>query len=143
MYAGSTASGEEFLSTFEAVPPNVLFLLDLSSAMDADCGEVGDSGDTASNGTTLGTSCLDSALDAIDKLVQHFSWAEYGVIGTASSASNSSFYEIAALGSSNAEISDGLVPRCRLTARPQGTWRRRFECRQGLFRPVQQLRFRL
>ena len=107
-YASSSASGEEFLSTFEAVPPNVLFLVDLSAAMDNDCGELGDSGDTASMGSTLGTSCLDSALDAIDKLVQHFDWAEYGVIGTTASANDNGFYEIAALGSSNAEISTAL-----------------------------------
>jgi len=108
VHAGSSASGEEFLSTFEAVPPNVLILLDLSSAMDDDCGKLGDSGDTSSTGETLGSSCLSSAVDAIDKLTQHFDWANYGVIGTASSANSSSFYEISALGSTNSEISSDL-----------------------------------
>jgi hypothetical protein len=107
-YAGSTSAGEEFLSTFEAVPPNVLFLLDMSSDMDDDCGELGDSGDTSSTGSTSGTSCFDAAVDAIDKLTQHFDWATYGVIGTAASATDNGFYEIAALGSSNAEISTAL-----------------------------------
>ena len=65
--AGSSAMGEEFLSTFEAVPPNVLFLLDLSDQMSDDCGEMGDSGDTASPGTTSGESCLDAVIDANDR----------------------------------------------------------------------------
>jgi hypothetical protein len=108
-FAGSTSAGEEFLSTFEAVPPNVLFLLDMSASMDDDCGELGDSGDTASTGSTSGTSCFDAAIDAIDKLTQHFDWANYGVIGTAPTASDNSFHEIAALGSSNAEISTALA----------------------------------
>lgn len=34
----STSAGEEYLSVFEAVPPNVIFLVDLSDNMDEDCG---------------------------------------------------------------------------------------------------------
>jgi len=108
-HAGSSSAGEEFLSTFDAVPPNVVFLLDLSSASSDDCGEHGDSGDTASMGSTSGTTCLAAMLDAVDKLTRHFDWANYGVVGTTSSSSDDGFYEIAPLGSSHAEISTALA----------------------------------
>ena len=35
--AASSAGGEEFMSTVEAAPPNVVFLVDLSSDMGAPC----------------------------------------------------------------------------------------------------------
>ena len=108
-WAGSSASGEEFLSTFEAVPPNVLFVLDRSSNMNDDCGELGDTGDPTSMGTTSGQTCYAAAKDAIDKLTQHFDWAYYGVVGTADSANTNTFYEIAPLGSSHSAISAALA----------------------------------
>ncbi|MDP6934038.1 MAG: PilC/PilY family type IV pilus protein, partial [Myxococcota bacterium] len=53
-------------------------------------------------------SCLDDVLDAIDQITQHFDWARYGVVGTASSEGDASYTPIAPLGSSYAEISEAL-----------------------------------
>ncbi len=36
-HATSSSAGEEYLSTYEAAPPNIMFLLDLSAAMDDGC----------------------------------------------------------------------------------------------------------
>ncbi|MCB9761372.1 MAG: hypothetical protein H6739_16135 [Alphaproteobacteria bacterium] len=104
--AQSSSAGEEFLSNAEAAPPNILFLIDLSDQMLEDCGELGDSGDTATN--TSGTTCLQDTLDAIDQLTQHYDWAYFGVIGTSDGNNRDYFEPIAPIGSSHAEISAAL-----------------------------------
>ncbi|MCB9741171.1 MAG: hypothetical protein H6740_00925 [Alphaproteobacteria bacterium] len=105
-HAESSATGEEFLSNAEAAPPNVLFLIDLSTDMEQDCGELGDSADTAT--TTSGSTCLEETLDAIDQLTQHYDWAYFGVIGTTDRNNRNYFYPIAPIGASHAEISTAL-----------------------------------
>lgn len=104
--AQSSAAGEEFLSNAEAAPPNIIFLIDLSTAMSDDCAERGDSADTAS--TLSGSTCLEDVLDAIDQLTQHYDWAYYGIIGTTDSASADNFLPIAPIGASHAEIAAAL-----------------------------------
>ena len=49
-HAASSSGGEEFLSTTEAVPPNVLFIVERSSAMATPCE------------STSSTSCFDTAI---------------------------------------------------------------------------------
>ena len=93
--AASSAGGEEFMSTVEAAPPNVIFLVDLSSDM-------GDPCHTTSGAFT--NTCLDDVLNAIDMVAQHFDFARYGVVGTSASASDNGFYPIAPLGSTYAEM---------------------------------------
>ena len=104
--AGSSSSGEEFLSNAEAAPPNILFLLDLSNDIDEGCSENRDSGDT---GDGSYDSCLTYATDAIDQIVQHFDWAYYGVIGTTDSASDDTLEAIAPLGSAHGDVQTALA----------------------------------
>ena len=96
--AGSSSAGEEFLSNAEAAPPNILFLLDLSNDMDEPCGEVVDTASGETPDLTADT-CLESAIEAIDQLTQHYDWAYFGVVGTTDDANEDTFYEIAPIGS--------------------------------------------
>jgi hypothetical protein len=93
--AGS-AGTEELLSEIERVPPTVIFIVDMSAAMESACD--GGSGD----------SCLQDVADAIDAITRHFDWANYGVVGTTASASDDSYFQIVPVGSSYGELSDGL-----------------------------------
>ncbi len=102
--AGSSSTGEEFLSNAEAAPPNILFLLDLSDDMDDGCGPT-DSGDT---GDGSYDSCLEYATDAIGQIVQHFDWAYYGVVGTTADSTDDNLEAIAPLGSSHTEVQTAL-----------------------------------
>ena len=124
--ASSSASGEEYLSTTEAVTPNILFVIDMNSTMADPCPEPGD-GDTSDTGSSSSNNftepCLDDVIDAIGLVTQHFDWARYGVVGTSPDSVYShtlstggtstvnyddDFFPIAPLGSSNAEISAAL-----------------------------------
>lgn len=95
--AASSAGGEEYMSTVESAPPNVVFLIDMSSEMDDPC-------NTSSGAFT--NSCLDDVLNAIDMVAQHFDFARYGVVGTSpdSGGIGNTFYPIAPLGSTYAEM---------------------------------------
>jgi hypothetical protein len=110
-WADSSASGEEYLSVAEAVEPNVLFIIDLSSMGDEPC-PVNDTCfvDEAETIPCSGSSdlCIDEIVDAIGQVTQHYDWARYGVVGTASSATSSSFFPIVPLGSSHADITNAL-----------------------------------
>ena len=105
--ASSSSAGDEFLSTAEAAPPNVVFLLDLSDEMEEDCHEAADTG-AGESPTLTGSSCLEDTLDAIDQLTQHYDWAYFGIVGTEDGASDNYPVAIAPLGSSHAEISTAL-----------------------------------
>lgn len=88
---------DEMLSDAERVPPSVIFLVDRSVTMDSPC-----------YGSTSTDSCLTVAKRAIGDVVRHFDFARYGVIGTADSASDDSFYRVAPVGSTYAEIAAAL-----------------------------------
>jgi len=92
--AGSSSGGEEYMSAQEAHPPNVIFLLDLSVSMEQDCGL---------SGSPSGVTCFDEVIDAIDQLVQHNDWANFGVVGT-DQVGITSWLEIAPVGSTASEI---------------------------------------
>ncbi len=95
-WAGSTGT-DELLSTVERVPPIVIFVVDRSITMTAPCaGGVGDP-------------CIDDVVDAISQVARHFPDARYGVVGTAQDAADDTFYEIAPVGSSYAEIASALA----------------------------------
>ncbi len=93
----SSAGTDEMLSEIERVPPTVVFVLDMSADMSLPC----DSSST--------TSCFEDAVAAINGVVRHFDWAQYGVVGTAESAGNFGYTPIAPVGSSYAEISSALA----------------------------------
>lgn len=97
----SSSTGEEFLSVSESVEPNVLFLVDLSSVMSSPCPSV--------SGSTSTTPCIGVVTDAIDRITQHFDWARYGVVGTASNPSSTTFREVVPLGATHAEVSAALA----------------------------------
>lgn len=95
-FAGS-AGTEELLSDIERVPPTVIFLVDMSAAMNSPC-----------DGSGTGDSCLQDVADAIDAVARHFDWAHYGVVGTTSTATDDSYFPIVPVGSSYGELSNGL-----------------------------------
>ncbi len=109
--AGSSSSGEEYLSVAEAVEPNVLFVLDLSVDMDDPCpvspdcfvDEAETIPCTASTNT-----CMEDVVDVIGQVTQHYDWARYGVVGTAEDSSDASFHPIVPLGSTHADITSAL-----------------------------------
>ena len=68
--ANSTSGGEEFLSTTEAVPPNILFVVDRSSGMADPCN------------SSSSDACFDTVLDVVNAMVQHYDWARYGLVTT-------------------------------------------------------------
>ena len=92
-----SAGGEEYLSAVEVAPPNVLFLIDMSSEMSDPC-------DSTSGDFTL--SCLDDVINAIESVTQHFDFARFGVVGTSpdSAGYGNTYYPIAPLGSTSAEM---------------------------------------
>ncbi|RME28342.1 MAG: hypothetical protein D6798_02630 [Deltaproteobacteria bacterium] len=95
--AASSGMGSEYLSTGEYAEPNVLFLIDLSPAMDDPC-------DSASTDP-----CIDVVTDAIAKITQHYDWARYGVVGTAATVSDDGYTKIAPIGATAAEIDAALA----------------------------------
>ena len=79
--AASSSAGEEYLSTTEAAPPNILFLVDMDSTMGDPCpGGGSDTGDTAAG--SFSNPCIEDVANAIDLVTQHFDFARYGIIGT-------------------------------------------------------------
>jgi hypothetical protein len=96
-WAASTGT-DELLSTIERVPPVVIFVVDLSADMAVPC-----------DGSGLGDSCLQDTLDAIQQVARHWDTAAYGVVGTSSDPGDESFYPIAPVGSSYAEIATALA----------------------------------
>ncbi len=111
VHAGSSSSGEEYLSVAEAVEPNVLFVIDLSELGDDPC-PVSDTCFVDEAETipcsTAETLCLDDIVDAVGQVTQHYDWARYGVVGTTDDAADNSYYPIAPLGSTHADISNAL-----------------------------------
>ena len=95
--AAPSAGGEEYLSAVEVAPPNVLFLIDLSSEMGEPC--------SATSGAFT-NSCLDDVINSIEMIAQHFDFARYGVVGTSPDADGwgDTYYPIAPLGSTYAEL---------------------------------------
>ena len=69
-HAASSSGGEEFLSTTEAVPPNVLFLVDRSASMANPCN------------SSSSESCFDTVISVVNAMVQHYDWARYGLMTT-------------------------------------------------------------
>lgn len=94
--AQSTSGTDELLSDLERVPPTVIFVLDRSADMASPC----------SAASTR--SCWEDTVDAVAQVVRHFDFAQYGVVGTTDSASDDSFYRVAPVGSSYAEIASAL-----------------------------------
>ena len=102
-WGSSSSSGEEWLAITDAVEPNILFVVDLSNHMQEPCAYGGD-GDVDDDDNP----CIDDVATVIDKLTQHYDWARYGIVGTASSESDDSFTKIAPLGVSHSELSSAL-----------------------------------
>lgn len=103
-HAASSSSGEEYLATSEAAPPNILFLVDMSSDMGDPCPGGGDSGASA-----FSNPCIEDVANAIDMVTQHFDFARYGVIGTSDESTvGNEYYPIVPLGSSHSEISAAM-----------------------------------
>ncbi len=99
--AGSSAGGREYLSSQEVVPPDILFLLDLSADMGLDCGPSG--------GPASGVSCLDEVKEAIGQLIPHNDWARYGLVGIVSDGSDRDYLKIAPVGSTADAIQSALA----------------------------------
>jgi hypothetical protein len=98
--AHASATGtDEMLNSLSMVPPVVIFVLDTSAAMSTPC-----------NGAATGDSCFTEAKTAIQRITRHFDDAQYGVVGTRSTApGNDSFLRIAPVGSSASEIASALA----------------------------------
>jgi hypothetical protein len=102
-WATSSSAGEEWLSITDAVEPNILFVVDLSSHMGEPCafggdGEVGDDDEP----------CIESVQATIDKLTQHYDWARYGIVGTTKDESDDGFTKIVPLGAAHSELSSAV-----------------------------------
>ncbi len=106
-HSGASAAGEEYLAAFEAVPPNVMFVLDVSAASLDECGYLLDSGESYAAGESYDT-CISYMTDAIDSLTQHYDWAYFGAATTTDSAGDDSFTKVSALGESHADFSSAL-----------------------------------
>lgn len=100
--AASSSGGEEFLSTTEAVPPNVLFVVERSSAMATPCE------------STSSQSCFDTAISVVNAMVQHYDWANYGLVTTSDNTHTSqgtqwNNQKIVPLGSPYTEFASGIT----------------------------------
>ena len=100
--ARSSSGGEEFLSTTEAVPPNVLFVVERSSAMATPCE------------STSSTSCFDTAISVVNAMVQHYDWANYGLVTTSDNSASTQATQwdnqkIVPLGSPYTEFASGIT----------------------------------
>ena len=102
--AASSATGEEYLSTGEYAPPNILFVIDRNPDMALPCDSVST------------TPCIETVKAAILQVVQHYDWARYGVVGTSQTAGSDDFLEIAPLGSSYAEMAAAVAGVSTTTA---------------------------
>ncbi len=106
-HSGSSAAGEEFLAAFEAVPPNVMFVLDISGEAEEICGYALDSGESYDSDEVYDT-CISYMTVAIDQVTQHYDWAYFGVATTAESSGDDTHLEVSALGTSHAQLSSDL-----------------------------------
>lgn len=102
--AASSLGTDERLTGDELIEPNIIFLIDMSQEMSDPC----DSSSTAS--------CFDDAKSAINRVVQHYDDARYGVFGTAEDEDDAEATPIAPVGSKPAEIQTLLS-----TVSPWGT----------------------
>ncbi len=96
-HAGASATVSEALSSKQAVPPAILFVVDRSTDMSAPC----------FSGST--TSCFDDAVDIVKQVTRHYDEVKFGVVATADSASDSNYYPVAPVGSTFAQISTALA----------------------------------
>ncbi len=96
-YAGGASPVSEALSTSQAVPPSVIFVIDRSSTM----------GNACYTGST--TTCLEDAVEVVKQISRHYQELKFGVVATADSASDSDFFEVAPAGSSYAQVASGLA----------------------------------
>ena len=95
---GGSSGADEYLAVTEAVAPNILYVIDLSEDMDEPC-----------DGSEDGDPCIEVVADVLGVMVQHYDWARYGAVGTASSESDDSYFEIVPLGSPYAEFSAAMA----------------------------------
>ena len=103
---GSAQAGSEYISLTEAVPPNILFVVDMSASMNDPCPDGSGSGATSIFSTNP---CYEDVFDAIEKVAQHFDWAHYGVVGTSDDLTVSDgYFPIVPLGTPYAELSAKL-----------------------------------
>ena len=100
---GSSSAGEEWLALTDAAPPNILFVVDLSSSMTNPCEWGGDETSSPSS-----DSCIDDVEHAIDHLTKHYDWARYGIVGTAADATSDGLTKVVPLGASHSELSDAV-----------------------------------
>lgn len=106
--ASSSSGGEEYLSITESVPPNIIFLVELSSDMGSPCPD--NDPDTGSASTTTEDPCYQVVFDAIEAASSHFEGLRIGVVGTSDDDEyGDTYYPIAPLGSSLAQISSRLA----------------------------------
>ncbi len=95
-FAGGIDPVSEALSSNQAVPPVVIFVIDRSSYMGSAC--------YASASTT----CFEDAIEIIKQTSRHYNEIKFGVVATADSSSDSSFFEVAPAGSSYGQIATAL-----------------------------------
>ncbi len=96
-YAVGPSTVSEALSTKQAVPPAILFVIDRDTDMGSPC----------FSGSS--TSCFEDAVDLVRQVSRHYNDVKFGVVGTADSAGSSTFYPVAPIGSTYAQISAGLT----------------------------------
>ena len=105
--AASSSAGEEYLSTMEAAPPNILFVIDMDASMSDPC--PGGGADTGTASSAFSNPCIEDVANAIDLVTQHFDFARYGVVGTSDDSTyGHEYYPIVPLGSTHAEVSAAL-----------------------------------
>ncbi len=95
--ASSSGGADDYLAVTEAVAPNILYVIDLSEDMDEPC-----------DGGSDGDPCIEVVAEVLSVMVQHYDWARYGAVGTTSSESDDSYYQIAPIGTPYAEFSEAL-----------------------------------
>lgn len=95
-YAVGPSTVSEALSTKQAVPPAIIFVIDRDSTMGSPC----------FSGST--TSCFEDAVDIVKQISRHYGEVKYGVVATADTAGDSNFYKVAPVGSTYAQISTAL-----------------------------------
>jgi hypothetical protein len=95
-HAVGPSTVSEALSTKQAVPPSIIFVIDRDSDMANPC----------YSGST--TSCFEDALDIVKQVSRHYGEVKYGVVATADSAGDSTFHKVAPVGSTYAQISAAL-----------------------------------
>lgn len=95
-YAVGPSTVSEALSTKQAVPPAIIFVIDRDSNMGSPC----------FSGSS--TSCFEDAVDIVKQISRHYGEVKYGVVATADSAGDSNFYKVAPVGSTYAQISTAL-----------------------------------